>query len=314
MTHFAEREDYREQSERLITGIAWDVGDIELREGNWLMSSWRQPQRRAMVPRGGLLHRFCSLEHGTTGQIERFARRFGLLRLCAKHNLPNRHEPDCEPRIFEGKSGGYGEHIDQWRRWARRFLGTIEIAKAIQNHRPLSAQDVDDAFEELPGRWEVQVADLLRKPKWWDAPIWDVTSDGQEIRSPQQEWEPQSPEVQLFKLSEWLNSLLVTANVRPQVVQPTGRESLAIVDGPHPVAPLFGVLTLELAAACANIRTLARCRNPGCRRGFAPERISSAYCPKCRHSRVRWNLAQQNRRATLRAKGLSARSRPFKTP
>jgi hypothetical protein len=69
-------------------------------------------------------------------------------------------------------------------------------------------------------------------------------------------------------------------------------------------------LAVELAAACAHVNTLARCRN--CERGFTPSRVSSRYCPRCCNPQTRWRLAQRRRREDRRARGLSARGRPLK--
>src|SRR4051812_45407112 len=58
MTHFVDREDYDQRTERLITGIAWEVPVVDLRDDRWVIGRWTGRSHLAVVPRGGLLGRF----------------------------------------------------------------------------------------------------------------------------------------------------------------------------------------------------------------------------------------------------------------
>jgi hypothetical protein len=310
MTHFAEAKDYLEYSQRIITGVAWSVPLIELRNGRWLVQARKGSMSRAAVPRGGLLKRFCGLRNAKPPRIEAFARRYGLLYLCAEHGLPQWHSEKCGARTFDRRKFEQCDDIDDWRMWAHRFGSTIELTRAILNRCPPESEDVEAVFLGRGLGPLSEIADLLRRPKWLDLPVYEFLLDGTERRSVPPEWEPQDFDVQLGYVVTLLKWLLQVAHVARSVVQPSGRHALAIVDGYSMAAPLFGALTFELAAACADVNTLARCQN--CERGFKPSRVSAAYCPKCRDPRVRWRRAQQRRRESNRARGLSARGMPLK--
>lgn len=306
MTHFAEHEDYLKRKQRLITGLAWSVPPIELRDGAWLVGSW-SVDRLAKVPAGGLLRSFCRLKNATPQRIAKFAQQYGLLHLCQEHSLPQWHQPECSARSFSKSSFQPCDDIKDWWRWAKRFEATVEIARAILNRVVPKARDVDDALGGLGPRWD-DVADLLRRPAWMDLSASRVAPNGTVVQMPQH-WEDQPPEVQIFHLAAWVNALLLTAHVGSRVVQPLGQHSLAVVDGFSEGTPLFGALAIEVAAACAGVRTIARCRN--CRDGFVPARASAVYCRKCRRPTIRWRLAQRARRAGFKKGGLTARgSRP----
>jgi hypothetical protein len=310
MTHFIETVDYQEFPERIVTGVSWSVPTVELREGRWLAEVKRQSTRRASVPRGGLLRRFCELRKD--GEIKRFAQTYGLLYLCADHHLPQFHDGSCAARYVDEERLQRGDALDDWRLWVRRFEGTTRVTRAILTRQQPRPEDVDAMFEGVDSRSRFSfAADMLRRPK---ASLFSLSelepSGAREL--PRRTWTPQDFDTQLGYVVEWLNSLLQAAHVRRAVVQPAGRHALAVVDGNSPTAPLFGALVLDLAAACARVNTLARCEN--CGRGFKAARVTSSYCPKCAHPQIRWKLAQRRRREQNRAKGLTARGNRLKSP
>lgn len=299
MTRLADRLDYLERPDRLITGITWEVPPIELRGDRWLVGLRQEELRLAVVPRGGLLRRFCGLEKAAPGRILAFARKYGLLFLCRQHGLPQWHESGCGARVFDKKDAEQCDDVAQWREWARRFAGTAGLARSILSGRGARPDDVDAVFLGFDDRWE-QIADILRRPAWMDGPMYEVKRDGRQVLKAARPWKAESLDVQIFNLRLWLNWLLLTSRVTRSVVRVGRSSALAVVDGYSPGAPLFGLLVSELAAACADVQTLARCKH--CQRGFRPSRTSAEYCPKCRSPRIRWRLAQQSRRARLRHK------------
>lgn len=306
MTHFSDPADYLERTDRIITAVGWSVPVIQLRSKRWLVHTWEGDTRSAAVPSGGLLRRFCGLKNAKPEVIATFARKYGLLYLCKHHKLPQFHVDGCLARVTNDGNHEPCDDIEDWRQWARRFEATLEVTRAILSKRQPNPEDIDAIFLGLGERWE-STADLLRKPRWFDLVV--MTEDASGIRRPlsSRRWEPQSPSVQLFKITGWLNSLLITARVTRQVVQVGRSHALAVADGFNGSAPLFAALTTELVAACAGVSTVARCKN--CLRAFKPDRPNLRYCGKCRSPRNRYRLAQRARRARLKAEGLSARGR-----
>jgi hypothetical protein len=309
MTHFSEPADYRDIHERIITSVAWRVPLIELRNERWLVEAGKTAVRRAGVPRGGLLRAFCRLQDAKPSRIAAFAQKYGLLYLCLDHHLPQWHSGyDCRARVLDTTRYERCDDLEDWRAWARRFLSLIELTRSILNKRPPLTEDVEAVFSGFGSRGD-DIADQLRRPKWADIARHEILNDGTLRQLDPLKWEPQDYDVQLDYVVEWLNSLLAASNVRRGIVQPASRHALAMVDGLSATAPLFGALVNELGAACANLRTVARCHH--CGRGFTPTRVSAAYCSKCRDPRVRWKRAQQRQRELKRARGLSSRGRPL---
>ena len=304
MTQFADRKDYRESSQRLITGLAWSVPSVELRDNKWLVCGGNQAtERLAKVPAGGLLRRFCRLAKARPQEITKFAQDYGLLRLCQQHSLPQWHAPDCNARTYDKKLHEPCDDIEDWRRWAKRFVGTTEMAGAILKGEAPRSQDVDDALGDLGPHWD-SVANFFRRPAWLDFPMSDIGPDGNEVRT-RLPWELQPPKVQIFALIQWVNALLAMAHVGSRLVQPLRQHRLAIVDGFSEGTPLFGALVIEVAAVCARVRAIARCQH--CRDSFIPTRTSAVYCRKCGRQKIRWRLAQRARRARFKKEGLTAR-------
>ncbi len=331
MTRFPDWSDYEEAGERLIIGTKWEVPPIDLHSDahgrDLLVARWSDKRNFAKVPKGGLLKRFCNLKDASPQRIHRFARKFGLLYLCPEHGLPQWHPPQetnasaCIARILDTTFEQYDDVAD-WRLWASRFASAAALTRTITagGDTP-SSVDVEAVFTGLGRKWE-EIADLLRRPAWYDIPlrIAEFKDDEWVERAPP-EWRRQSSEVQLFHLLRWLNWLLAMSQIRRAIVQlsfgpqrrPGSPFSLAVVDGCSQGTPLFGAIVNELAAQCADVQTLGRCQNTSCGKAFKPSRITDQYCARCRRSpRIQWRLAQTRRRARLRSEGKTARGTPRK--
>jgi hypothetical protein len=114
-----------------------------------------------------LLDGFLRLESGTNEAILGYAQRWGPLWLCEKHDLPFRHEPECQTfREFEpvseeeltrasqpeeqGKfhfaTAWFQESLDGWRALSTQMRATLRIARRV--HDGLAADDRD--WDTLP--------------------------------------------------------------------------------------------------------------------------------------------------------------------
>ena len=306
MTQYISATDYKELGERLITGLAWEVPSTKLR-GDWLVSSEWTVEQRVSMPKTGLLRRFCNLSSSQNDAIHRFAKRYGPLRLCEQHRLPQGHPQleRCDARRVSGDMST-AESVDDWRRWARRFVGTLGMAGAIHGRRRIAAVDVRDALDGL-SNWE-GTAGRLSPPHVIAGVL--IEPNGTETPEPLPDWQPPSVNEQFLHLARWLNFLMAISGVGRRVEKVARRHQLALLDGFSPACPLFGTLVLELVATCSDVRTVARCVH--CGTAFTPAARTQRYCPKCRDPKVRWRRAQQRRRAALRAKGRTARGTPYK--
>src|SRR5262249_56850653 len=105
------------------------------------------------------LEEFVALASAQPEQALRFARRWGVLHLCARHQQPAGHaSPNACPIGRRSRPGWEGsrwaEPVEAWRRWARRIQALLRI----------SARLADGAPDELPsqegrGDWVVLLAD-----------------------------------------------------------------------------------------------------------------------------------------------------------
>jgi hypothetical protein len=207
-------------------------------------------------------------------------------------------------RIDHGTEPRFTEGIADWRRWSRRFLGTVGLAQHIAAGQRVRPDDAEDVFAEIP-EWR-DTLDLLRRPPRPSVEMFIRNSpDGDYQPYEPPAWEPPTPLVQVHAIQSWLNTLMVSAGVRRRVQRDPKRLSLELVDGVNPACPLFSALVLELAMVCTGVQSQARCR--ACRKAFQPRTQLEKYCAACRRSGARLRLAQQKLRDTRRARGLTAR-------
>ena len=91
----------------------------------WSLRKWESI--RLIRPSRTMLDQFLSLAEGDGEQICRFARKYGVLGICAEHGMPSSHSLDCDmvpaPRI-----GGWSEPLDRWRYYAKQFQAVLRVA------------------------------------------------------------------------------------------------------------------------------------------------------------------------------------------
>ena len=122
----------------------------------------------------GLLDGFLRLEDGSNKAILAYARRWGPLWLCEEHDLPFRHDPECQThrtfkpvsedeleRVSQPEEQGkfhfatawFLEPLDGWRALSTQMRATLRIARRL--HDGLTADDSD--WHTLPFLREILV-------------------------------------------------------------------------------------------------------------------------------------------------------------
>jgi hypothetical protein len=82
----------------------------------------------------GLLTDFAALGNADDREIFRYAKRFGPLGLCEKHNFPVLHNAQpCWPKRVE--TGVFAESTTAWRRYAKRVNAILSIAVAMRGDK-----------------------------------------------------------------------------------------------------------------------------------------------------------------------------------
>ena len=274
----------------------WDVpGVIEL-DGEDLVWRWEGSRRVRSGP--GMLEGFLALGEGPDVPPERvlaFARRWGVLMLCADHELPWRHnwpslydlarlaaDGDLPPgsSCFHRRHPSGGEAV-RWRAW---------LWYAHQMRTALGAAALVRGDRAVPGLvvYELSVLRLLR-----------AAIDGEPVLT-----------------DPAFTRHVLTSHIEVQVRGwlKDGRVGLAFSwgAGDEPILRLagdglFGGLVAQLVVALRGTGGLAFCA--GCLRGYAPERKprldQGHYCPACRPDptgRRRGSVAKAAQTRTRRAR------------
>ena len=262
-------------------------------EGDALVWSPEQNYRRPLLPREGLLEEFVRLGDEPAENIARYARRWGVLKICACH-LPYTHNPVrpwnrmgpmvtwCNPLGFhEGRrsDGQWWEPIDAWRRWSRQARSILKIIGTLRDG---CLPDKDD--------WQVVYSHsgAPRQAPWWKR------RDGVEFERQ--------------KIAEIVNEWLILGDVRPVLHWETWQSKPAVVKMNQP--GLFPAIAYQLALALSTRRAVSICS--GCGFGYFPKKASSpgrrSFCEDCCDMGVHQKLALKDLRARkARAKELYQR-------
>ena len=100
--------------------------EIQVDGANLLWSLQRWEQVKAVRSRPAMLDQFVRLANGSAEVICRFARKFGILGICAEHGKPTSHNLACD--LIPGPPGWWAEPLDCWRLYARQFQAVLRIA------------------------------------------------------------------------------------------------------------------------------------------------------------------------------------------
>ena len=229
-----------------------------------------------------LLQSFIALKEADNNSILRFAKRWGVLRIC-RHGLPDSHLPYgqmndqvmghafkfCSPQDTDLVEGcWYCERISEWRTWAAEIEAVLNIAANLNNGKVGSDQD-----------W-------AQLSKWIEEGVWDLL------------YEPLEPLESQFRLFIWvLRGWIEVANLHPSLTRKDGKWSLSFFTG-----GLFQGLTLRLILAVTTTDSLAVCS--ACGVSYFPERRPDSqrrnYCQLCRRSGVPIRDAQRASRERKR--------------
>ena len=259
---------------------------ISVRDGQLV---WDAPPRPGLgfLPRtvrsgAGMLEAFALLSEAGDEAILKYARKWGVLGLCAQHGKPMSHVPTrlwwkgeldehpvCKPAgPLRGPSR---ESIQRWRAYAAQAQAALDIAAELS--RPGRPRTVDG------GRWE-PLEELY--PPGVMKPILrasDVPSQRRLLAAAVQEW---------LELGDAQMSFQWTGD-RPQYDLGTGS--------------LFGALALQLSLTVARLDALVIC--DACGRSYIPRRQNRPGVPRrcpdpeCR-DRLPKRLYAQRRRAQER--------------
>ncbi len=250
--------------DRSINVVQWEVPrEITLNATRELLL-WRAgpPFERVQSPGRRLLDSFVKLGGAPPERIEKYARRWGVLRL---HGAPTRlHRRAKSLLAHESEERQRHAHqwdtetVDAWRFHARRAEALVSVAAALQSGGSGSAED-----------WR--------------------TIDPDETG-----WPPQGNEraVLAWHLNQWLDK----ARVRMKVYWHAEQQTPHLMLQPY---GLFGALGLELSAAISHTDRLAICS--GCGRSYTrPNRRAKVgqrnFCPTCRATGVDRLLAKRDER------------------
>jgi hypothetical protein len=228
----------------------------------------------APIPDRVLLEEFVELDGAQPECVLAFARRWGVLHICAAHGLPASHnpmprgaalgEPDyCEPVVREHAGYRIGrEPLRSWFDLAGTFNSVLAIAAALLGRQAGSM----DAWERLwrPQPEGVGVGDTswrMLGDRLGTDPGRDRVQLGEAVR----------------RLLDWAN-LQASFTWSPVAERPT----FEVVPG-----SLFTALAIELCSALAGTEALAQCSS--CGRFFSPARRPRPrrrrYCRRCRAAR-----------------------------
>jgi hypothetical protein len=274
-----------------------------------------------------VVYRFMRLVDAGETEILDFARTYGPLWICKRHQIAAFHAPlpsiigplgpgyasglddikadavtasYCSPEKLQ--DGRYAEPLEIWRRLATRAKSLLAAASKLKAGENIDADEWRrlDGFSDsdFPGFWS-----YLTDP-WW-------------------------------RLSENLNWWLAVAQARPYVAPNNGsvRTSLGTSSrDPHRLPSVLSVIAIQLILACQRHRVDVACA--GCGQLFPPkgqpmpgQRVGlhvarRNYCPECRgqasvrdakaaqreRDREIWAMAQQGKTAEVIAKQMKLES------
>ena len=295
--------------ERRAMTRAWPVDHVVL-QGERLVWTMKEPNQ-LIQPASGMFEGFLRLAKAPASTILRYAKRWGVLRLC-EHDFPAQHPPYywpscpvdihacthdifdntdpkspseradfhlCQPRGVYSRGrydGRPWEPVEAWRMWAQRAQATLAMAAELKEGK-------------IPGEGHWRVAFGLE----------GIPNDLGRPRPPQRVEEGWRELI--YQLNFWLGA----AEVRPFLEYQNGQASMSLGSG-WGNSPLFGALAIQLALAVSGASGYAVCDE--CRIVYAPSRTprtgESHFCTTCRASR---KAPQRNASARYRARIKKAR-------
>jgi transposase-like protein len=257
--------------ERPLALADWLRPDVVEVEGEWLRWEYSDKGRGfgAHIRMGpGLLAEFPKLADASPSAIRNYARRWGVLKICA-HGLPCGHNP---PPVVGMESGlvtwcyplGWPdtcwEPLDRWRHFARQTRAMLNIAAYVHAGKPGRPEDWQTVYEDAK------------------TDAWQHVHQGGPF------WERLTCEAARARLGLLLDERLALGHVRPQLTW-SGKTHEIVLKG----SGLFGALTAQLLMVISRTDGLLICS--GCGQAYDPKprrpRAGTRhYCQTCRHHSI----------------------------
>jgi hypothetical protein len=101
----------------------------------WSLRRWAETGRVGLAsPTRLMLDRFVALVGAKPETICAFARKYGVLGICAQHKMPSSHDWDCD--LIPGPSAAWwAEPVDLWRFYAGQFRAVLRIGNELNKGR-----------------------------------------------------------------------------------------------------------------------------------------------------------------------------------
>lgn len=240
---------------------------------------------RLVGPGRDMLAKFVKLAEAPPEAILSYARIWGMLGVCERHNLPCTHNPPpftvrtlavgvssvwCQPQWSNDE--GFRESVETWQGFSRLMRALLNIASDLHLDRQTCRDDWHSAFTDGPGSLVLLLNEMGIKN-------WGFALDYPDM------WKEPS-EIQWQVVERILNLMLEWGNVRPIFQVTKGTPSIKMGS-----EGLFGALVVLLMFAIGRMDGFAICT--ACRESYPPKRRPRIgqrnYCsnPQCLKARSR---------------------------
>ena len=295
--------------ERPVVDAGWAVPDVvELDEEADRLVIRGVPGRRRVRPAAGLLERFKDLGRAPPEKIRDYARRSGVLEICA-HGLPTSHNkprpnPDgegvlsfgCIPLLVDQDPRTLWEPVSVWRRLAGEAHAIVNLAARLREGTVGKPEDWA-AIRDAP-----IVAVALHSVQGGHLPEAGTAAEWRSLA--QQSLLGKSPAFEQEMLAEIVNQWLRWGDVRPSLGWKGDRPRVRLGgDG------LFGALAVQLMLAVNAGKGVATCTE--CGQVYAPKRLPNPnrenFCLDCGR-KIALRRAQRRRRERQAAEATGTRA------
>jgi hypothetical protein len=219
---------------------------------------------RLVGPGRDMLAKFVKLAEAPPEAILNYARTWGMLGVCERHNLPSAHNPPpfivrplavgvssdwCQPQWSNDE--GFRESVETWQGFSRLMRALLNIASDLHLNRQTCRGDWHSAFTESPGHLVLLLNEL-------EIENWRFAREYPDM------WKEPS-ETQWQVVERIVNLMLEWGNVRPIFQVTKGTPSIKLGS-----EGLFGALVVQLMFAISRMDGFAICT--ACGEPYPPKR------------------------------------------
>lgn len=254
-----------------------DVRLVKRSNKLWIFWRWAQSageEDRDVRAKRPMLEDFVRLHRKTNEEILKYARRWGVLGICA-HGLPSSHDPGCSAQPVSDNSPYRRERLALWRHLSKRAASLSFIVEALHE----STHTGERLAKRLENHWKAVW------PKW-------LGDDPKRMR-----WR-RTVEGNWSHVASIVNTCLEMGNVRPIMHRSGPSKAGFTLRGNG----LFGALAVQMFFTI-NRTGLALCT--GCGSPFIPEKNPTEgrgrFCQRCRADKVPVKLAMRAYRQRQKA-------------